>query len=138
MAQRDAINTPDAARPAAFYSQAVRAGDCVYTAGCVGIDPATGKTEAGFEAQTRRALENVRATLEAAGSSMDHVVKTTCFVKHQADFVRLDPVYREFFGGPPPARTTIVCDLVRDEFLVEVEAVAVTGETGFPPLAPSS
>jgi 2-iminobutanoate/2-iminopropanoate deaminase len=121
----EAIESPQAAAPGAYYSQAVRAGDHVWTAGAVGVDPDTGETVPGVDAQMHRAIENVRATLRAAGSDLDRVVKTTCFVTRREDFQRLDPIYREYFPSRAPARTTIVCDLVREEFLFEIEAVAV-------------
>jgi 2-iminobutanoate/2-iminopropanoate deaminase len=104
------------------------AGTAIWTAGAVGIDPATGRIElGGLEPQIRRAIENVKATLEAAGSDLAHVVKTTCFVTQREDFQKLDPIYSSYFGEPAPARTTIVCGLVAPEFLFEIEAVAVVG-----------
>jgi 2-iminobutanoate/2-iminopropanoate deaminase len=122
---RDVIATPGAAAPGAHYSQGIRSGDLVFTAGCVGVDPATGVVaEGGFEAQVRRAIENVRATLQAAGSDLEHVVKTLCFVTRRTDFASLDPVYRTYFEVDPPARSTVVCDLVHESFLFEIEVVA--------------
>jgi 2-iminobutanoate/2-iminopropanoate deaminase len=121
---RTVISTYEAAAPAAHYSQAIRTENLVFTAGCVGVDPATGDLGQGFEEQTRQTLRNVQLILEASGSSVHEVVKTTCFLKRIEDFGELDRVYREFFSGDPPARTTIRADLVREEFLVEVEAVA--------------
>jgi 2-iminobutanoate/2-iminopropanoate deaminase len=122
---RGVIRTSGAAAPSAHYSQGVRSGDLVWTAGCVGISPTTGTiVQGGFEAQTRQAIENVRATLEAAGTGLAQVVKTTCFVTRREDFARLDSVYREYFPTDPPARSTVVCGLVREEFLFEIEAVA--------------
>jgi 2-iminobutanoate/2-iminopropanoate deaminase len=122
---RDVIRTPGAAAPGAHYSQGIRSGDLVFTAGCVGVDPATGAVaEGGFEAQVHRAICNVRATLQAAGSDLEHVVKTLCFVTRREDFAALDPVYRAYFPTDPPARSTVVCDLVREEFLFEIEVVA--------------
>jgi 2-iminobutanoate/2-iminopropanoate deaminase len=120
------VEAAEAAAPGAYYSQAVRAGDRVWTAGAVGVDPLTGAVVAGgVEAQMRRAIENVRATLQAAGTDLDHVVKTTCFVTRREDFPLLDPIYREYFAALAPARTTVVCGLVHDDFLFEIEAVAV-------------
>ncbi|MCU1500344.1 MAG: translation initiation inhibitor, partial [Acidimicrobiales bacterium] len=116
----EAVESSAAAAPAAHYSQAVRAGDRIWTAGAVGVDPATGEVAPGVEAQMHRAIENVQATLRAAGSDLDHVVKTTCFVTRREDFARLDPVYRQYFPRRPPARTTIVCGLVREELLFEI------------------
>jgi 2-iminobutanoate/2-iminopropanoate deaminase len=118
----ESISTPDAAAPGAHYAQGVRSGDHVWTAGCVGVD-LEGQVVPGFEAQVHRAIQNVRATLRAAGTDLEHVVKTTCFVTRRDDFRLLDPIYRQYFPDPP-ARSTIVCDLVREEFLFEIEAVA--------------
>src|SRR5918997_1129583 len=111
------VVTADAAPPGAHYSQAVRAGDRVWTAGAVGTRPGDGAVVEGFEAQVHQAIENVRATLRAAGSDLPHVVKTTCFVTRRQDFAALDPIYRQYFPEPSPARTTIVCGLVCEEFL---------------------
>jgi len=122
----EALRSPAAAAPGAYYSQAVRGGDRIWTAGAVGIDPTTGQiVSGGFEAQVRCAIENVSASLQAGGSDLGHVVKTTCFVTRREDFQRLDAVYSSYFPAPPPARTTIVCGLVQPEFLFEIEAVAV-------------
>jgi 2-iminobutanoate/2-iminopropanoate deaminase len=124
MASKQAIRTTEAAAPGAHYSQGMQSGDLVWTAGAVGVDPATGGVVDGFEAQVARAIENVAATLRAAGSDLEHVVKTLCFVTRREDFAALDPIYRRYFPSDPPARSTIVCQLVREEFLFEIEAVA--------------
>jgi 2-iminobutanoate/2-iminopropanoate deaminase len=121
---REVIHTADAAAPGAHYAQGVRSGDLVFTAGHVGVDPASGTVVDGFEAQVHRAIQNVRATLRAAGCDLEDVVKTLCFVTRRSDFAALDPVYRTYFTRQPPARSTIVCALVREEFLFEIEAVA--------------
>lgn len=124
--ERSVVRTENAASPGAHYSLAVRCGHLLYTAGCVGVDPATGELEpGGFEAQTRRTLSNIASILEAGGSGLEHVIKATCFVKHMEDFVIFDRIYREYFVADPPARTTIVTNLVREEFLVEVEVVSL-------------
>jgi len=121
---REVIRTAEAATPGAHYAQGIRTGDLVFTAGHVGVDPATGRVVEGFEGQVHRAIRNVQATLQAAGCDLSDVVKTLCFVTRRSDFAGLDPVYRTYFGADPPARSTIVCELVRDEFLFEIEAVA--------------
>jgi 2-iminobutanoate/2-iminopropanoate deaminase len=123
-AHREVIRTAEAATPGAHYSQGVSSGELVFTAGHVGVDPATGAVVDGFEAQVHRAIQNVQATLRAAGCDLGDVVKTLCFVTRRSDFAGLDPVYRTYFGDDPPARSTIVCELVREDFLFEIEAVA--------------
>ena len=117
------IITDDAAPPAAHYSQAVRSGDTVWTAGTVGTEPGTGKIVEGFEAQVHQAIKNVRAALRAAGTDLDQVVKATCYVTRREDFPKLDPIYSQYFPTPP-GRTTVVCDLVVEELLFEIEIVA--------------
>jgi len=122
----EALLSPDAGPPGAYYSQAVRAGDRVWTAGAVGTEPSTGRVApGGVEPQIHRAIQNIRATLAEAGTDLAHVVKTTCFVTRREDFALLDPIYRQYFPDPPPARTTVVCGLVSEEFLFEIEAAAV-------------
>jgi 2-iminobutanoate/2-iminopropanoate deaminase len=121
---RQVIRTSAAAAPGAHYAQGVRSGDHVFTAGHVGVDPVSGQVVDGFEAQVHCAIRNVQATLRAAGADLEDVVKTLCFVTQRDDFARLDPVYRTYFETDPPARSTIVCQLVRDDFLFEIEAVA--------------
>ena len=118
----ESISTPHAAAPGAHYAQGVRSGDLVFTAGCVGVN-LEGAVVEGFEAQVHQAIENVRATLRAGGTDLEHVIKTTCFVTRRDDFPLLDPIYRKYFPDPP-ARSTIVCDLVREAFLFEIEAIA--------------
>lgn len=122
----EAVESPAAGPPGAYYSQAVRAGGRIWTAGAVGTEPGTGSVvPGGVEAQINRAIRNIAATLAEAGTDLAHVIKTTCFLTRREDFTLLDPIYRRYFPDPPPARTTIVCALVRAEFLFEIEAVAV-------------
>jgi 2-iminobutanoate/2-iminopropanoate deaminase len=114
--------------PAAIgpYSQAVQAGDLVLCSGQLGLDPASGEFAASdIQGQTRRAMENLKAVLEAAGSALSHVVKTTVFLADMADFKAMNEVYGTFFSENPPARSTVaVRDLPRGG-LVEIEAIAV-------------
>jgi len=115
--------------PAALgpYSQGIRGGDYVFCAGQVGLDPATGRlVPGGVEEQTRRALQNLSAVLEAAGTDLAHVLKTTVFLADMADFKGMNGVYAEFFTATPPARSTVaVKGLPLLGALVEIEAVAV-------------
>ena len=113
--------------PAAIgpYSQAAIVGDLVFTAGQVALDPATGTViEGGIEAQTARVLENVSAVLEAAGSSLSQVVKTTVFLTDMADFPAMNQVYAEAFGDHKPARATVAVAGLPLGVRVEIEAVA--------------
>ena len=107
------------------YSQAVRVGELVFTAGQPGIDPATGAVAGDtFEAQARQALTNLRAVLEDAGSRMERVVKVTCYMTDATSFGTLNELFAEFFPGSPPVRSTPVISLPRG-LLFSIDAVAV-------------
>ena len=114
--------------PAALgpYSQGVRSGDLVFCAGQVGLDPATGAlVPGGIEAQTRRSLTNLSAVLEAAGTDLEHVTKTTVYLADLGDFKAMNGVYAEFFRETPPARSTVAVKGLPLGALVEIEAIAV-------------
>jgi 2-iminobutanoate/2-iminopropanoate deaminase len=122
---RQTVSTERAPKPAGAYSQGVQWERLVFTAGQVGIDPATGRpAPGGAREQTRQVLQNVTAILEAAGTGLDNVLKTTCFLADINDFGAFNEVYREFFATDPPARSTVQVGLV-PPWLVEIEAVAV-------------
>jgi 2-iminobutanoate/2-iminopropanoate deaminase len=107
------------------YSQAVRVGDLVYTAGQPGIDPATGQVAGvSFEAQARQAFANLRAVLEDAGSSLERVIKVTCFVADPDAFPVLNTLFAELFPVAPPVRSTPLVQLPRG-LLFSIDAVAV-------------
>jgi 2-iminobutanoate/2-iminopropanoate deaminase len=116
--------------PAAIgpYSQGVRAGNLVFTAGQIALDPATGQVVAGgIGEQTTRVLENLKAILEASGSSLAQVVKTTVFLKDMQDFAAMNAVYGAYLGPEgvaPPARTTVEVSRLPKDALVEIELVA--------------
>ena len=116
-------NAPEALGP---YSQAVKAGNTIYVSGQVPLVPGTGEFAGDdIKTQTKQALKNISAILEAAGANMSNVVKTTCLLKDMADFVEMNEVYATFFTGTYPARATYqVCALPKNA-LVEIEAVAV-------------
>ena len=122
------INTESAPRPAGPYSQGLRVGGFVYTAGQVPIHPATGQL-AGvtIEEQTAQVLENLRAILEAAGASMADVVKTTVHLSDLSLFARFNAVYGGYFPDPKPVRTTVGSQLSAG-VLVEIDVVAYVGE----------
>jgi 2-iminobutanoate/2-iminopropanoate deaminase len=123
--KKNVIHTDKAPKAIGPYSQAIRTDTMVYTAGQIGLDPATGELIGNtVEEQTRQALTNIRSVLEAAGSSMDQVVKTTVFLKDMNDFAKMNPIYAEFFGENPPARSTIAVAGLPKGGLVEIEVVA--------------
>ncbi len=123
---RETVNTDKAPKAIGPYAQAIKAGEFIYTAGQIPIDPQTGNLIAGGIAeQTRQVLENLKAVLEAAGSSLDKVVKATVFLKNMADFAALNEVYGEYLGKAKPARSTVaVAELPRGA-LVEIDFVAM-------------
>lgn len=116
-------NAPAAVGP---YSQAVRIGKLIYTAGQIALDPASGKlVEGDVKAQTEQVLNNVRAVLEAAGTSLDNVVKTTVFLQDIGDFAAMNEVYGRFFPAKPPARSAVQVAALPLGAQVEIEAVAL-------------
>lgn len=123
---KEIVSTDKAPAAVGPYSQAVRAGNLVYTAGQVPLDPATGKmVEGSIEVQVEQALNNLQAVLEAAGSSLDQVIKTTVFLQNMDDFGAMNDVYADFFGGNPPARSAVEVARLPLGALVEIEAVAL-------------
>jgi len=108
------------------YSLGIKAGQFVFCSGQLGLDPATGNfVEGGVEAETRQALINLTTILEAAGSGLDYVLKTTVFLRDMNDFARMNAVYGEFFGTEPPARSTIQVAALPRGGAVEIEATAL-------------
>lgn len=115
------------AAPAAIgpYSQAIEAGGLVITSGQLPIDPATGKFPEGIAAQTKQSLTNVKAILTQAGTDMDHVLKTTVFLKDMNDFAAMNEVYATFFTeGAFPARSAVEVARLPKDALVEIEVIA--------------
>jgi 2-iminobutanoate/2-iminopropanoate deaminase len=124
--KKNVIHTDKAPKAIGPYSQAIRTDSMVYTAGQIGLDPVTGEfVGSTVEEQTRQALTNLRNVLEAAGSSLDQVVKSTVFLKDMNDFAKMNPIYAEFFGENPPARSTIAVAGLPKGGLVEIEVVAL-------------
>ena len=112
---RESVQTDNAPKAIGPYEQAIKANGFIYTAGQIPIDPKTGKfVEGGIAAQTRQVLENLKAVLEAGGSSLDRVVKATVFLKNMADFAAMNEVYTQYLGSAKPARSTVaVAELPR-------------------------
>jgi len=124
--KKKTISTDKAPKALGPYSVAVTTGTMVFTAGQVGIDPATGKiVEGGIQAQTKQALTNVRTVLEAAGSSMDQVVKTTVFLFDMVEFSLMNEVYATFFTSDFPARSAVQVAALPAGAAVEIEAIAL-------------
>ena len=123
---KESISTPKAPGAIGPYSQAVKVNNLVFVSGQIPLNPETGQVVQGdIKAQAGQALENIKAILKAAGSSLNDVVKTTVFMKNLKDFAAMNAVYQEYFQENPPARTTIeVVGLPRDA-IIEIEAIAV-------------
>ena len=122
---REAVHTDKAPKAIGPYAQAIKANGFVYTAGQIPLHPATGAiVDGGIVEQTRRVLENLKAILQAAGSSLDQVVKTTVFLKQMSDFAAMNDVYATFFSAPFPARTTIQAGALPGGIAVEIECIA--------------
>jgi 2-iminobutanoate/2-iminopropanoate deaminase len=119
------IIAPGAPEPKGPYSHAVRAGDFVYVSGQAAIDPKTNEFEIGTVAQeTRRTLDNIRSILQAAGASIEDVVKCSVFLTDVRDFAEMNEVYNEYFGKAKPARTTVQAILPGKGIKVEIDCVA--------------
>ncbi len=124
--RREAIATASAPAAIGPYSQAIVSGDTVWVAGQLGLDPATGKmAEGGIDGETRRALENVKAILAAAGLALEDVVQTQVFLADLEDFQAMNAVYETFFPKAPPARATVQVAKLPRGARVEILAVAV-------------
>ena len=122
--QREIIHTDHAPAAVGPYSQAVKTGMLVFTAGQIGLDPQSGKLASGLEAQTRQVLANLEAVLTAAGSDMAHIIKTTIFLTDMADFGTVNAIYGGAFAAEPPARSTVAVAALPLGALVEIEAIA--------------
>ena len=120
------VSTPNAPAAIGPYSQATVVNELIYTAGQIALDPATGQVvEGGIREQTARVMKNLRAILEAAGSSLSRVIKTTVFLVDMADFAEMNAVYAEAFGDHKPARSTVAVAGLPRGVRVEIEVVAM-------------
>ncbi len=119
-------NAPEAIGP---YSQAVVSLQMIYTSGQIPLDPATGQlVEGGIREQTKRVLQNLEAVLAAANSDLQHVVKTTVYLKSMGDFAAMNEIYAAYFaeeGWDPPARSTVEVARLPKDALVEIEVIAL-------------
>jgi 2-iminobutanoate/2-iminopropanoate deaminase len=117
-------NAPSAIGP---YSQAIRTGNLLFVSGQIPIDPSTGNVidDQGIQAQTRRVLKNLVAIVEAAGGSVNSIVKTTVFLRDLGDFAEMNAVYSVFFSSSPPARSTVEVARLPRDVSVEIDCIAV-------------
>jgi 2-iminobutanoate/2-iminopropanoate deaminase len=124
---REIVETRGAPVPIGPYSQAIRANGFLFVSGQIPIQPETGVLIQGdIAVQTKQVMQNLTAILEAAGCSLQNVVKTTIYLTNLDDFSRLNQVYAEYFGEVKPARATVQVARLPREVLVEIEAIAVT------------
>jgi 2-iminobutanoate/2-iminopropanoate deaminase len=119
------IQAKGAPKPRSHYSQGIEAEGFVFVAGQLGIDPNTGEVKSGIQEQTRQCLLNVKAIVEAAGGTMDGVVRTGVYLRNIEDIEEMNTVYKTFFPDYPPARTTIQAALARSDFLIEIDAICL-------------
>jgi 2-iminobutanoate/2-iminopropanoate deaminase len=123
---KNIIQTDKAPAAIGPYSQAVRVGNMIYTAGQIALDPATMEiVEGGIETETRQVLNNLKQVLEAANSGLEYVVKTTVFLRDMADFPKMNAIYGEFFPENPPARSTVAVKTLPKDVAVEIECIAL-------------
>lgn len=115
-------NAPAAIGP---YSQAVKVGEMLFTSGQIPLLPSGELLEGDIEAQTRQVLTNLQAVLEAAGSSLEQVVKCTCFLSDMNNFAAMNGVYGEFFADNPPARSAVEVARLPKDVMIEIEAIAL-------------
>ena len=125
--RRKIVQTDRAPKAIGPYEQAIKVDGFVFTAGQIPLDPKSGNiVEGGIAAQTRQVLENLKGVLEAAGSSLDRVVKATVFLKNMADFAAMNEVYAQYLGKSKPARSTVAVAELPRGVLIEIDLVALT------------
>jgi 2-iminobutanoate/2-iminopropanoate deaminase len=123
---KEVISTDRGPKAIGPYSQAIRANGFIFVSGQGAIDPATGKiVEGDIARQTTRALDNLKAIVEAAGSSLDHAVKVSVFLKDMNDFAAMNKVYLNYFPKSPPARTTVQAARLPLDLRVEIDLIAL-------------
>jgi len=123
---KDRIHTDNAPKAIGPYSQAIKANGLVFASGQVALDPATMQiVEGGIREQTERVMNNLKAVLEAAGTSFERVVKTTVFLADMNDFAQMNEVYGKYFGEVPPARSTVQVSRLPRDVSVEIDLIAL-------------
>ena len=123
--KKQTVSTDKAPGAIGPYSQAICIDKFVYTSGQIPVNPATGEVPSDVQAQTEQSLNNLKAVLEAAGTDMDHVIKTLVFIKDMNDFAAINEVYSKFFTKDFPARSCVEAARLPKDVLIEIEAIAV-------------
>ena len=122
---REAVSSPSAPKAIGPYSQAIRAGSLLFVSGQIPIDPATGDLVQGDIAhQTHRVFANLKAILDAAGATFDHVVRTTVYLADMNDFAKVNEIYATYFSTPAPARATVQAARLPRDSRVEIDLIA--------------
>jgi len=122
--QKEIISTPNAPAAIGPYSQGIKIGDMVFTSGQIPVNPVTGEIATEIKAATKQSLENVKAILEEAGTSLDKVVKVVVFIKDMNDFAKVNEVYGQYFTENTPARSCVEVARLPKDCLIEIEAIA--------------
>lgn len=122
---KQTIVTPNAPAAIGPYSQGVKVGNLIFTSGQLPLNPQTGELVADIEGATRQSLDNLKAILESAGTSMDNIVKTVVFLRDMNDFVAMNAVYATYFSNNPPARSTVQVARLPKDAILEIEAIAL-------------
>ncbi|WP_294386393.1 RidA family protein [uncultured Clostridium sp.] len=123
--KREVIHTNNAPGAIGPYSQGIIVGDFVYTSGQIPINPATGVMESDIKLATKQSMENIKAILEEAGTSLENVVKTSIFLKDLNDFAAVNEVYGTYFTENPPARSCVQVAKLPKDAVIEIEAIAI-------------
>lgn len=124
---KEVVTTDRGPKPIGPYSQAVKTGGFLFLSGQVALDPKSGEMTGGdIRQQTERVMENIKGILEAAGSNLHHVIKTTVFLKDINEFPAMNEVYGRYFTAAPPARSTVQVARLPKDALVEIEVTAAT------------
>ena len=122
---KQTVNTQNAPSAIGPYSQAVKVGNLIFTSGQLPINTQSGELVADIEGATKQSLDNVKAILESAGSSMDKIVKTVVFLRDMNDFVAMNTVYATYFPSNPPARSAVQVARLPKDAVIEIEAIAL-------------
>lgn len=122
--KKEIISTTNAPSAIGPYSQGIKIGELVYTSGQIPVNPETGEMETDIKKATERSMKNVKAILEAAGTSLENIIKTSIFVKDMNDFAAVNEVYATFFKDAPPARSCVEVARLPKDAVIEIEAIA--------------